>query len=221
MADSTVVPSSSLFSVLNSSGIVPDETLSPIEARAAEDAKSLSEDKIVVEPAKAPAAKKRGPPKPKPKPKPSDEPIIINGNENGEEEEKQSPPKKIKKTPPVPKPKPKKTTAPKPKPKKPVDGGANDDDEDADEDEDEEESSSSLAAEPTRHAPGYSLLRVERDRIDRALLSLRRKADNRMSASGGKKVQTTVCSILNDALIEFFTDEKNRFEAKFGRYLAN
>ena len=82
-------------------------------------------------------------------------------------------------------------------------------------------SDSSDSDEPTRRAPGYSLLRMERDRIDRALQSLRRKAEHRLAAAGGKRPTTTVCSILNDALVEFYVDEKTKFETKFGRYLSD
>jgi hypothetical protein len=63
-----------------------------------------------------------------------------------------------------------------------------------------------------RHAPGYSLLRVERDRMDRAIASLHHKAES------GKST-TSVCGILTSSLIEFYDDERRRFANKFGRYL--
>jgi len=61
---------------------------------------------------------------------------------------------------------------------------------------------------------------VERDRIARAIVSLRKKNEHRVEAAGGKKPPPTVCSILNDALLEFYIGVQQDFNAKFSRYLS-
>lgn len=70
----------------------------------------------------------------------------------------------------------------------------------------------------SRHCPGYSMLRVERDKIDRSRLALLRK--NEARAAQGKPAPT-VCSILNDRLIEFYTDVAGQFDSRFGKYLKS
>lgn len=70
----------------------------------------------------------------------------------------------------------------------------------------------------SRHCPGYSMLRVERDKIERSRQALIRKNETR--ASQGKPAPT-VCSILNDTLIEFYSDVSTQFDARFGKYLKN
>jgi outer membrane biosynthesis protein TonB len=68
----------------------------------------------------------------------------------------------------------------------------------------------------TRHCPGYSMLRVERDKLERSRVALVRRNETR--AAQGKPAPT-VCSILNDRLIEFYTDMSTQFNTRFGKYL--
>jgi hypothetical protein len=82
---------------------------------------------------------------------------------------------------------------------------------------------SSDADEPTggRHPPGFSMVKAERDRIDRALTALRRRVATKAEKDKqkGKKPTTTVCSILNAALIKFYTKTRKDFETEFNDYL--
>jgi hypothetical protein len=223
------------------------DEVAAIETRAAKDAESVVGGKIA-SPTKTPNAepvtpaeevkkpRKKKPVEdeaadeeeeevPKPKPKPKKKPVPKKRPAEEEEDdldldEAAKPKKKPKLQPkkPVPVKKaakkadvevpPKKTAPKKAPPKKPV--------EDADEDADESPEPSQI-----RHSPGYSLLRVERDRIERALVSLRNKNEHRATntASNGKRPTTTVCSILNDALIEFYEEVQGKFMARFKRYL--
>lgn len=71
-------------------------------------------------------------------------------------------------------------------------------------------------ASETRHCPGYSMLRVERDKLERSRLALVRRNETR--AAQGKPAPT-VCSILNDSLIEFYANISAQFNTRFGKYL--
>jgi hypothetical protein len=80
------------------------------------------------------------------------------------------------------------------------------------------ESKHDSSAQPeTRHSPGYSMLRVERDKIERSRLALVKKNETR--AAQGKPAPT-VCSILVDSLIDFYNEVQALYDTKFGKYLA-
>lgn len=228
----------SLYNVLLSEGVVGSEevpkkkeAMADIEDRAAKDAEAIGaiKKKPKEEEPKDEEVKDEAP-KPAPKPKKRAKKPV---EEEEPDEEIEEPAKKKPKAPP------KKTPPPK-KPKKPVPPPSDDgDDEEEDLDEKPAKKKAPVAAkkpkakpkpkdkdedgETTRHSPGYSLLRVERDRIDRALVSLRAKNEHRVanSSAAGKKPPTTVCSILNDALIEFYEETQGKFMARFGRYLED
>ena len=68
----------------------------------------------------------------------------------------------------------------------------------------------------TRHCPGYGMLRVERDKIERSRVALTRRNETR--AAQGKPAPT-ICSMLNDRLIEFYADISAQFNTRFGKYL--
>jgi outer membrane biosynthesis protein TonB len=72
-----------------------------------------------------------------------------------------------------------------------------------------------------RHPPGFSMVKAERDRIDRALTALKRRVATRADKDKlkGKKTTTTVCSILNASLIKFYSRIRTDFETEFNEYL--
>lgn len=74
---------------------------------------------------------------------------------------------------------------------------------------------------PERHAPGFSMIKAERDRIDRALTALKRRVASKAEKdlSKGKKPVTTVCRILNVSLIKFYSKIREDFQAEFSEYL--
>lgn len=73
------------------------------------------------------------------------------------------------------------------------------------------------AAEPQRHLPGFALLRVERDRIDRVRAAISGKIKKR--SEDGKSVG--VCGILNDQLLKFYDGVRADFVKEFGKYLKD
>lgn len=198
----------SLYDVL-AADAPKDSELSPIELRAMKDAEMVtkksedsdgSEKKQDDEEIEEPKAK------PKPKPKPV---------ESEEVDQKPKPKPKAR-----PEPRPKLKVAAEPKKKAAVAKTPPQKRKKVDEGDDAESGEDSSPEEPVRHPPGYSLLKAERDRIERALIALQRKASARQSATGSKRPPTTVCSILTHDLIEFLKDERRKFNERFGRYLA-
>ena len=63
-----------------------------------------------------------------------------------------------------------------------------------------------------RHFPGYSMLKVESDKLDRVLTGLERKKENRESEG---KTDPTVCGMFNKRLLKFFQDVRRDFDAEF------
>ncbi len=73
-------------------------------------------------------------------------------------------------------------------------------------------------AAEVRHSPGYSMLKVERDKIERSMQTLMRKNETRIEQG---KPTPTVCSILNDRLVEFYGEMADHFDRCFGKYIQN
>ena len=72
-----------------------------------------------------------------------------------------------------------------------------------------------------RRPSGYTTAKAERDRILRALSALKKRVAHKIEKDKqkGKKSTTSVCSILNNALIKFYTTLLGQFEEEFKEYL--
>jgi len=148
------------------------------------------------------------------------------------------PAKKAKKktaTDPEASPKKKKKKAPKPQEEKPkrkhckgerrLEEDDDDDDakhtkEECDDDGDDGDGADDKSSTPQNRKPsGYTLLCVERNRIRRALESLRQKNSRRIEQTVSKKPSTTTCNLLTDLLEDFWTEASATFERRFAKYL--
>lgn len=67
-----------------------------------------------------------------------------------------------------------------------------------------------------RHAAGYTILRIERDKIARTLAHLIKRKASRETVG---KVPPTVCSMLNDMLIRFYERTSADFDREFANYI--
>lgn len=71
----------------------------------------------------------------------------------------------------------------------------------------------------TRKQPGYSMIKLEEERLRSSLDALLHKRKQREKANGGSGL-TSTCSVLANNLIEFYEDMINQFDRKFGRYIS-
>ena len=73
-----------------------------------------------------------------------------------------------------------------------------------------------------RKSPGFSMLRIDRGRIKRAIESHQNRRQKRLEQAGSKKPTTTVCSMLTDGLLQFWEQEVlSKFDDKFGSYMQD